>query len=117
VRAAVHKRGGEIFIRSFDVKRNLDLADRPIPQVETDRQMLDWLRKQTAVFRGDDRRFFDAFIARFAELIENLDTWRRLVEDVADAQEIAMRQLEFARRTVCTLKQQIESRETLEPLG
>jgi hypothetical protein len=89
---------------------------RPIPQVETHRQMLDWLRKQAAEFSGNDRRFFDAFVARFAELIESLDTWRRLVADVEDAQKLAIRQLEFAHRTVRTLKQQIESRETLEPL-
>ena len=72
----------------------------------TDQQMLDWLREQFSRSEdgGYDRHDSDAVVARFAELIENQNTSRRVLSRVADAQKLAMAQMQFAQSALRQLE-------------
>jgi len=82
-----------------------------IQQRENDEQMLAFLRDKLAEKYkegGGNRHYSDAIIARFAELIENQNTFKRSLDSIRDAQKLAMAQMQFAQTVVNQLERQIQ---------
>lgn len=86
-------------------------SQRVITQAETDQQMLDWLREKMAekfAEGGPSRRYSEAIVARFAELIDNQSTFKRGLGSIEDAHKLALAQMQFAQSVVRQLERQVE---------
>ena len=78
-------------------------------QLETDREMLIWLRDRLSHFAegSGNHCYVDSIISRFAELSENEVMFKRYIETVLDAQKLAMAQMQFAQSALKQVERQL----------
>jgi hypothetical protein len=91
-------------------------SPRPTPQIVTDRQILEYLTKEVAKHSRDGgykRQLGDVIVSRFAELIENQESFKRVVDSIHDAHALALKQVEFAQSAIRQLEKRIQSMEHL----